>query len=90
MLSPITQILVEKCISGWKEIEFETMRDANGQRHRRVLHGKLDPVGIHTGDSIVVAPAQTLSDKEFQMLRTARWTSSAPWASWAAATCSWR
>ncbi len=70
-LSPITQILVEKCISGWKEIEFETMRDAAGNVIAVCSMENFDPVGVHTGDSIVVAPCQTLSDKEFQMLRSA-------------------
>ena len=70
-LSPITQVLVEKCISGWKEIEFETMRDAAGNVIAVCSMENVDPVGIHTGDSIVVAPALTLADKEFQMLRTA-------------------
>ena len=69
--SPITQILVEKCISGWKEIEFETMRDALGNVIAVCSMENVDPVGVHTGDSIVVAPALTLSDKEYQMLRTA-------------------
>ncbi len=69
--SPITQILVEKCISGWKEIEFETMRDAQGNVIAVCSMENVDPVGIHTGDSVVVAPALTLSDKEYQMLRTA-------------------
>ncbi len=70
-MSPITQILVEKCISGWKEIEFETMRDAAGNVIAVCSMENFDPVGIHTGDSIVVAPALTLSNKEYQMLRTA-------------------
>ena len=70
-LSPITQILVEKCISGWKEIEFETMRDAAGNVIAVCSMENLDPVGIHTGDSIVVAPALTLADREYQMLRSA-------------------
>ncbi|MBQ9827181.1 MAG: carbamoyl-phosphate synthase large subunit [Lachnospiraceae bacterium] len=70
-LSPITQILVEKCISGWKEIEFETMRDATGNVIAICSMENVDPVGIHTGDSIVVAPALTLADKEYQMLRSA-------------------
>ena len=69
--SPITQILVEKCISGWKEIEFETMRDVQGNVIAVCSMENVDPVGIHTGDSVVVAPALTLSDKEYQMLRTA-------------------
>jgi len=70
-MSPITQILVEKCISGWKEIEFETMRDAVGNVIAVCSMENFDPVGIHTGDSIVTAPALTLSNKEYQMLRTA-------------------
>ena len=70
-LSPITQILVEKCISGWKEIEFETMRDSNGNAIAICSMENVDPVGIHTGDSIVVAPALTLANKEYQMLRSA-------------------
>ena len=69
--SPITQILVEKAIFGWKEIEFETMRDAVGNVIAVCSMENFDPVGVHTGDSIVVAPTQTLADKEFQMLRTA-------------------
>ena len=70
-LSPIHQILVEKCIAGWKEIEYEVMRDHKGNVITVCNMENLDPVGIHTGDSIVVAPSQTLSDKEYQMLRTA-------------------
>ena len=70
-MSPITQILVEKCISGWKEIEFETMRDAVGNVIAICSMENVDPVGVHTGDSIVVAPSQTLSNKEYQMLRSA-------------------
>ena len=69
--SPITQILVEKSIAGWKEIEFETMRDAAGNAIAVCSMENFDPVGVHTGDSIVVAPALTLADKEYQMLRTA-------------------
>ncbi len=69
--SPITQVLVEKCISGWKEIEFEVMRDSAGNVITVCSMENFDPVGVHTGDSIVVAPAQTLSDKDYQMLRTA-------------------
>lgn len=69
--SPIHQILVEKYIYGWKEIEFETMRDAAGNVIAVCSMENLDPVGIHTGDSIVAAPALTLSDKEYQMLRSA-------------------
>ena len=70
-LSPITQILVEKCISGWKEIEFEVMRDKLGNVIAVCSMENIDPVGVHTGDSIVVAPALTLADKEYQMLRRA-------------------
>ena len=70
-LSPITQVLIEKCISGWKEIEFETMRDAKGNAIAVCSMENLDPVGVHTGDSIVVSPALTLADREYQMLRKA-------------------
>lgn len=70
-LSPITQILVEKCISGWKEIEFEVIRDSAGNVITVCSMENFDPVGVHTGDSIVIAPAVTLSDKEYQMLRKA-------------------
>jgi carbamoyl-phosphate synthase large subunit len=70
-LSPITQVLIEKCISGWKEIEFEVIRDSKGNIITVCSMENLDPVGVHTGDSIVVAPAVTLADKEYQMLRTA-------------------
>ena len=69
--SPITQILVEKYIFGWKEIEFETMRDAAGNVIAVCSMENFDPVGVHTGDSIVAAPALTLSDREYQMLRSA-------------------
>ena len=69
--SPITQILVERYIYGWKEIEFETMRDAIGNVIAVCSMENVDPVGVHTGDSIVVAPALTLSDRELQMLRSA-------------------
>ena len=69
--SPITQILVERAIFGWKEIEFETMRDGVGNVIAVCSMENFDPVGVHTGDSIVVAPTQTLADKEFQMLRKA-------------------
>ena len=69
--SPITQILVEKYVYGWKEIEFETMRDSVGNVIAVCSMENFDPVGIHTGDSLVVAPALTLSDKEYQMLRSA-------------------
>lgn len=68
--SPVSQILVEKSIKGWKEIEYEVMRDSNGCLITVCNMENIDPVGIHTGDSIVVAPSQTLSDKEYQMLRT--------------------
>ena len=69
--SPIHQILVEKCISGWKEVEFEVMRDSKGNVITVCSMENIDPVGVHTGDSIVVAPTLTLADKEYQMLRTA-------------------
>ncbi len=67
-MSPITQILVEKCISGWKEIEFETMRDASGNAIAVCSMENIDPVGVHTGDSIVAAPALTLTEAEYDML----------------------
>ena len=70
-VSPITQILVERYIKGWKEVEFETMRDANGNAIAVCSMENFDPVGVHTGDSIVVAPAVTLAQKEYQMLRKA-------------------
>ncbi len=70
-MSPITQILVEKYIFGWKEIEFETMRDSMGNVIAVCSMENVDPVGVHTGDSIVVAPALTLANKEYQMLRSA-------------------
>ena len=70
-LSPISQILVERSIAGWKEIEFETMRDGIGNVIAVCSMENVDPVGIHTGDSIVVAPALTLADPEYQMLRSA-------------------
>lgn len=69
-LSRVGQVLVERCISGWKEIEYEVMRDANGNCITVCNMENIDPVGVHTGDSIVVAPSQTLGDKEYQMLRT--------------------
>ncbi len=69
-LSRVGQVLVERCIAGWKEIEYEVMRDANGTCITVCNMENIDPVGVHTGDSIVVAPSQTLSDKEYQMLRT--------------------
>ena len=71
MLSPITQVLIEKYIAGWKEIEFEVIRDCKGNCLTVCSMENVDPVGIHTGDSIVVAPAVTLSTKEYNMLRTA-------------------
>ena len=70
-LSPITQVLIEKCISGWKEIEFVVIRDRKGNVITVCSMENFDPVGIHTGDSIVIAPAVTLTDREYQMLRTA-------------------
>ncbi len=69
--SPIHQILVEKCISGWKEVEFEVMRDSTGNVITICSMENFDPVGVHTGDSIVIAPTVTLTDKEYQMLRSA-------------------
>ena len=69
-LSRVGQVLVERCIAGWKEIEYEVMRDAKGTCITICNMENLDPVGVHTGDSIVVAPSQTMSDKEHQMLRT--------------------
>ena len=69
-LSRVTQVLIEKCIAGWKEIEYEVMRDSKGNCITICNMENIDPVGVHTGDSIVVAPSQTLADKEYQMLRT--------------------
>ena len=69
-LSRVGEVLVERCISGWKEIEYEVMRDANGTCICVCNMENIDPVGVHTGDSIVVAPTQTLSDKDHQMLRS--------------------
>ena len=69
-LSRVGQVLVERCIAGWKEIEYEVMRDSAGNAITVCNMENLDPVGVHTGDSIVVAPSQTLSDKEYQMLRS--------------------
>ena len=70
-LSRVGQVLIERCISGWKEIEFEVMRDSAGNVIQICSMENVDPVGVHTGDSIVVAPTQTLANKEFQMLRKA-------------------
>lgn len=69
-LSRVGQVLVERCIAGWKEIEYEVMRDGNGTCITVCNMENIDPVGVHTGDSIVVAPSQTLGEKEYQMLRT--------------------
>lgn len=69
-LSRVSQCLIERCIAGWKEIEYEVMRDGAGNCITVCNMENVDPVGVHTGDSIVVAPSQTLSDKEYQMLRT--------------------
>ncbi|MFG6384111.1 MAG: carbamoyl-phosphate synthase large subunit [Lachnospiraceae bacterium] len=69
-LSRVGEVLVERCIAGWKEIEYEVMRDAAGNCITVCNMENMDPVGVHTGDSIVVAPSQTLGDKEYQMLRT--------------------
>lgn len=68
MLSPITQVLVERYIAGWKEIEFEVMRDSVGNVIAVCSMENFDPVGVHTGDSIVIAPAVTLADKNCKML----------------------
>ena len=70
-LSRVGQVLIERCIAGWKEIEFEVMRDSAGNVITVCSMENIDPVGVHTGDSIVVAPTQTLANKEYQMLRTA-------------------
>ncbi len=70
-LSPTHQVMVERCLVGWKEVEYEVMRDANDTCITICNIENFDPMGVHTGDSIVVAPSQTLSDKEYQMLRTA-------------------
>lgn len=70
-LSPITQVLVERSVAGWKEVEFEVIRDSKGNVITVCSMENFDPVGVHTGDSIVIAPAVTLADKEYQMLRTA-------------------
>ena len=70
-LSPVSQVLLEKSIKGWKEIEYEVIRDGNGNCITVCNMENIDPVGVHTGDSIVVAPSQTLSDREYQMLRKA-------------------
>src|SRR5699024_1299484 len=70
-LSPVSQVLLEKSIKGWKEIEYEVIRDGNGNCITVCNMENIEPVGVHTGDSIVVAPSQTLSDKEYQMLRKA-------------------
>ena len=69
-LSRVNEVLVERCIAGWKEIEYEVMRDSRGNKITVCNMENIDPVGVHTGDSIVVAPSQTLGDKEYQMLRT--------------------
>ena len=69
-LSRVGQVLVERCIAGWKEIEYEVMRDSAGNCITVCNMENIDPIGVHTGDSIVVAPSQTLGDKEYQMLRT--------------------
>ncbi|SFB42154.1 carbamoyl-phosphate synthase large subunit [Clostridium frigidicarnis] len=70
-LSPVSQVLLEKSVKGWKEVEYEVIRDSYGNCITICNMENIDPVGVHTGDSIVVAPSQTLSDKEYQMLRTA-------------------
>ena len=70
-LSRVNQVLIERCIAGWKEVEFEVLRDSAGNVITVCSMENIDPVGVHTGDSIVVAPTQTLANEEFQMLRTA-------------------
>ncbi len=70
-LSLKSQVMIERCLLGWKEVEYEVMRDANDTCIQICSMENFDPMGVHTGDSIVVAPMQTLTDKEFQMLRTA-------------------
>jgi len=70
-MSRVHQVLIEKCIAGWKEIEYEVIRDGKGNVITVCNMENVDPVGVHTGDSIVVAPSQTLSDREYQMLRSA-------------------
>ena len=87
-LSPIHQILVEKCIAGWKEIEYEVMRDAKGNVITVCNMENMDPVGIHTGDSIVVAPARRCRTRNTRCCVPQPWTSSPSWASRAAATAS--
>src|SRR4030066_1283180 len=71
MASPIRQVLVEESVAGWKELEYEVMRDAAGTCITICNMENIDPMGVHTGDSIVVAPSQTLTNKESQMLRSA-------------------
>ena len=78
-LSRVGEVLVERCIAGWKEIEYEVMRDGAGNVITVCNMENIDPVGVHTGDSIVVAPSQTLGDKEYQMLRTSA-LNILPWA----------
>jgi carbamoyl-phosphate synthase large subunit len=70
-VSPIGQVLLERCLLGWKEVEYEVMRDGADNCITVCNMENIDPMGVHTGDSIVVAPSQTLSDKEYQMLRSA-------------------
>ena len=86
--SPIHQVLVERSLIGWKELEYEVMRDAADNCITICNMENIDPMGVHTGDSMVVAPSQTLSDREYQMLRTASLKSYAPWVFRVAAMCS--
>ena len=88
--SPITQVLVERSLLGWKELEYEVMRDSADTCVTICNMENLDPMGVHTGDSIVVAPSQTLSDRDYQMLRSSALKITARSASRAAATCSSR
>ena len=81
-------MLIERCIAGWKEIEYEVMRDSKGNCITVCNMENLDPVGVHTGDSIVVAPSQSLSDKDYQMLRSSALNIISALGIQAGATCS--
>ena len=87
-LSRVGQVLIERCIAGWKEIEYEVMRDSKGNCITVCNMENLDPVGVHTGDSIVVAPSQSLSDKDYQMLRSSALNIISALGIQAGATCS--
>ena len=90
MYSRVDEILVEKCIAGWKEIEYEVMRDHKGNAITICNMENVDPVGVHTGDSVVVAPSQTCATRNIRCSVPPHSTSSPSWASRAAATCSTR